>query len=131
MGKFVKSFMTYSLIITVPIMLGYACMRADRDPAVTTRSHETVSVSSIKDCDTEDGSRADGTYPCKWNPIARGIFIEGDDARVIVFYRVEEGCPDTGAENICVPVPDSADLGPQNVIRWPNGTVEWTTTRGD
>jgi hypothetical protein len=128
---FARSFWAYSAGITLPILIGYLTLSGCDSRPVQAGTTERVSLDSIKPCDTEDGTRADQTYPCKFDPTARGIFIEGDPGTVIVFYRTEDGCPRTDGDSVCVATPDWSDLGPQNVVRFPDGTVEWTTTRGD
>ena len=105
--SFVRGFWRMSAVITLPIVIGYVFVRANQADAAVgmVRPHETVDVTSIKDCDTEDGTREDMTFPCKWDPRAREIFIEGDATCVIIFYRVEDGCPDTDASQVCVAMP--------------------------
>lgn len=130
--SFARTFWAWTAGVTLPLGIGYGVLQAYQPaPVQASAVSETIDLDSIKPCDTEDGTRVDQTYPCKWDPTARGIFIEGDSTTVIVFYRVEEGCPYLPAGAVCQPALEASDLGPQNVIRWDNGTVEWTTTRGD
>jgi len=138
------------LILTVPLMLGGMMVMAAGMFDTTAGQHtpsnlferavdlnDPIDLGTVKACRHEYPTLEE-TYPCQWDPTKQAHYADGDSTTITVMFRPEDGCPQLPLGAVCLDVSTfnaqdapRSDLGPQNVIRWSDGTVEWTTTRGD